>query len=96
MNITWQHHLVQRILHVSSAIHRSKERMARQEIGMGAGIRVIFLELWLRILSLPAYLLVRRDVIVETFAKHPDDVVRYRSRPGMLNSALRERTKDSK
>lgn len=98
MNITWQHRLVQRILRVSSAIHKHKERLAHQEAGINIseGVVIIFLELWLRVLSLPAYLFIRRDAIVATFAEHPDDVVRYRSRSGILNSVVREHSKDTK
>jgi hypothetical protein len=92
--MTWQHHLVQRILRVSSAIHIHKERLTKRGgIGLGEGIIILFLEIWLHLLSLPAYFFVERDAIVSTFAEHPDDVVRYRARTGMISSALTERSK---
>ena len=94
MSTTWQHRLVQRILRVSSAIHIHKERLTGQKAGVGEGIKVIFLEIWLRILSLPAYLFVRRDAIVATFAEHPDDVVRYRARAGILNTKVPDESKN--
>ena len=92
--MTWQHQLVQRILRVSSAIHIHKERLAEHGgTGLGDGVSILFLEIWLYLLSLPAYFFVERDAIVSTFAKHPDDVVRYRTRTGMISSALTERSK---
>ena len=89
MATTWQHRLVQRILKTSSAIHVCKERFSHAENSViGLGLRMAFLEFWLTILSVPAYFFVERDAIVATFADHPDDVVRYRARQGLLSSKL--------
>lgn len=95
MNYTWQHRLMQRILRVSSAIHRHKEQFANSErkVSIMTGPKIIFLEVWLRVLSIPAYFFVERDAVVSAFADHPDDVVHYKTRSGILNSALVGRSK---
>ena len=98
MTHTWQHRLVQKILRVSSSLHAHKEKLAHQESGVALkeGMIVICLELWLYLLSLPAYFFVHREVLVSAFAERPDDVVQYRLRNGLLSSRLTDKTKNTK
>lgn len=87
MNSTWEYRLLSYILHISSRIHRLKERFAKQG-GVTVGVTIVVFEIWLRFLSLPTYFLVNRDAVVTAFADRPDDVVRYQARTDYLSKKI--------
>lgn len=82
-----------RILRTSSTLHDYKAQFAQALQGKGWGIafKIIAGEVWLFLLSIPAYMFVKQDAIVATFAEHPDDVVRYQARSGILSRSLKDR-----